>query len=168
MLHLIERAMPARLHRAILPAAHRLRLRWRRIVRRPIAGVSVFVTNHSGEILLLRHSYGPPVWGLPGGGLRRGEDPEACARRETREEVGLTLGALHLFATVEEEISASPHTAYLFTAICNARPTPDRREVIEARFFSPSSLPEPLGTVTRRRIAAWRARGPADHSNSES
>ena len=44
-----------------------------------IAGVSVIVTNLSGDVLLLKHSYGPDVWGLPGGGLGKGEDPQAAA-----------------------------------------------------------------------------------------
>ena len=64
--------LPAPLHRALLPLAHGLRHRWRKWRRTPIAGVSVVITNLSGDVLLLRHSYGPNVWALPGGGLASG------------------------------------------------------------------------------------------------
>lgn len=152
---LVKAALPAPLHRALMPVAHRLRHRWRRMRGVHIAGVSVVVRNLSGDVLLLRHSYGPKVWALPGGGFKPGEDPEECARREVQEELGLRLGKMERVATLEEELSGSPHTAHIFTAICDGRPQPDRREVIEARFFPSHSLPEPLGTVTRRRIDAW-------------
>lgn len=151
--------LPAALHRALLPLAHRVRHRWRMWRGTPIAGVSVIVTNLSGDVLLLRHSYGPQVWALPGGGMKRGEDPEACARREVMEELGIALTKVDSLGTVEEELSGAPHTAHLFHAVSNARPRPDRREVTEARFFPSHSLPEPLGRVTRARIEAWRARG---------
>lgn len=165
MLHLIaslmERALPRSIHRALLPLAHRIRHRWRIWRGAPIAGVSAVLMNFNGEVLLLRHSYGPEVWGLPGGGLAPGEAPEACVRREVQEELGITLGAVEAFATLEEVLSGSPHTAYLFAATINAQPAPDQREVVEARFFPLHSLPEPLGEVTRRRIAAWKERGAA-------
>lgn len=159
MFHLIESVLPASLHRALLPMAHNVRHRWRVWRGTPLAGVSVVITNLNGDVLLLRHTYGPDVWGLPGGGLHRGEDPESCARREVHEELGMTLGVVQLAGQVEEELSGSPHTAHLFSAICQERPKPDGREIREARFFPSHSLPEPLGETTRRRIAAWRARG---------
>lgn len=159
MLHLIERALPAPIHRALMPIAHKVRHRWRiwRGVR--IAGVSVVVSNLAGDVLLLRHSYGPNAWMLPSGGLKRGEDPEECARREVREEVGIELSSLRKLTELDEELSGSPHTAHIFEATCNSTPRPDRREVLEARFFPSHSLPEPLGDITRRRIEAWRRRG---------
>lgn len=150
---------PSALHRALLPLAHRARHSWRKFKRTPIAGVSVIVTNISGDVLLLRHSYGPAVWALPGGGMKRGEDPVECARREVREELGIRLTHIQQLGTIEEVLSGSQHTAHLFHAVCDARPKPDLREVTEARFFPSHSLPEPLGSVTRRRIEAWRARG---------
>ena len=161
MLHLIERLLPAALHRALLPAAHKLRHRWRCWRGTEISGVSVIIANLSGDILLLRHSYGPEVWALPGGGLKRGEDPEACARREVYEELGIDLAAIQSLGSLKEQLSGSPHTAHLFAAISHERPKPDGREIREARFFPAHSLPEPLGVTTRRRIAVWRARGVA-------
>lgn len=151
--------LPASLHRAILPLAHAARHRWRRWRGTPIAGVSVVITNLGGDVLLLKHSYGPDVWSLPGGGLKTGEDPLAAARREVREELGVELARIEPVAVIEEEISRSPHTAHLFAGTCDQHPSPDRREIIEARFFPSHSLPEPLGRITRTRIAAWRARG---------
>src|SRR6516162_8060393 len=44
-------------------------------------------------LLLVRPSY-RAGWHLPGGGVRRGETPEASARRELEEEIGLTATAL--------------------------------------------------------------------------
>lgn len=154
--------LPAPLHRALLPLAHGLRHRWRKWRRTPIAGVSVVITNLSGDVLLLRHSYGPNVWALPGGGLKLREDPEQCARREVLEELGIELDVIEVVGSIEEYLSGTQHTAYLFTATSNLRPRPDRREVIEARFFPSHSLPEPLGKITQRRIEAWKARGSGD------
>lgn len=150
--------IPAPVQRALMPLAHRIRHRWRKWRKAPIAGVSVVVTNMTGDVLLLRHSYGPEVWALPGGGLKPGEDPEDCARREVREELGLELAQVKRVAVLEEQLSGSPHTAHIFTAICNARLRPDGREVVEARFFPSHSLPEPLGDITRRRVEAWKGR----------
>jgi len=153
---MIDKLLPARLHRAMMPLAHRLRHRWRKWSGAPIAGVSVVLVNRAGEILLLRHSYGPAVWALPGGGLKPGEDPAQTARREMHEELGVELEQIIEIGTLEEELSGAPHTAHLFAAACDAEPVPDRREVIEGRFFAADALPDPLGRVTARRIAAWR------------
>lgn len=155
----MQRLVPAPLHRALMPLAHLLRHRWRRWRKVPLAGVSVIVTNLAGDVLLLKHSYGPAVWSLPGGGLSRGEDPIAAARREVREELGVDLARLEVVGTLEEELSGSPHTAHIFTGVCDRQPRPDRREVTEARFFPSHSLPEPLGETTRARIAVWKGRG---------
>ncbi|TAD83124.1 MAG: NUDIX domain-containing protein [Sphingomonadales bacterium] len=151
--------LPAPLHRALLPLAHRVRHHWRRWRKAPIAGVSVIVTNLAGDVLLLKHSYGPDVWSLPGGGLARGEDPLVAARREVREELGVELARIEPVGTLEEVLSGSPHTALIFAAVCDRQPRPDGREVVVARFFPSHSLPEPLGRTTRARIAVWKARG---------
>jgi len=121
--------------------------------------VSVVVTDLEGRLLLVRHSYGPPGWALPSGGMRRGEAPEAAAQREIAEELRCMLDDPRVFDTIEETLSGSPHTAYLVTGRTLDRPRPDEREVVEARFFPLHSLPEPQTALTRRRIAAWKARG---------
>ncbi|MEM7781159.1 MAG: NUDIX domain-containing protein [Pseudomonadota bacterium] len=161
---MMMRFIPAPLHRALLPIAHRMRMSWRRWRGTPFAGVSAVVTNLSGDVLLVRHSYGADVWSLPGGGLGNGEDPEAGLRRELTEELGLAIGAVTSLGSREEVLFNAPHTAHLFTATCNSRPKPDGREVIEARFFPSHSLPEPLSKTTAARIAIWRERAPESQS----
>ncbi len=116
------------------------------------------ITDLNGSILLLRHSYGPKVWSLPGGGMGRNENPEQAARREIKEELGVALKGLTSHGTIEEAISGSPHTAFLFSAVCDEHPQPDLREVVEARFFPPHSLPEPLSRFSRARLNAWKER----------
>lgn len=150
--------IPAPLHRALLPIAYRVRHLWRRWRKTPLVGCAVVITNLSGDVLLLRHSYGPDVWSLPGGGVEPGEDPEVAIRREIKEELGLTLGKVEALGTLEEVVARSPHTGHVFASVCNEYPKPDDREVIEARFFPSHSLPEPLGWVTRARIDLWRQR----------
>jgi len=115
------------------------------------------IENAAGEVLLLRHSYGPRGWALPGGGIGRGEEPETAARREIAEELDMALSRLREVARIEEVISGSPHTAHLFAARADASPRPDGREVIEARFFPPDALPADTGEITRRRLEAWKA-----------
>lgn len=148
--------LPAPLHRAVLPLVHSLRHMWRHWRKTPLAGVSVILANTVGEVLLLRHSYGPDVWALAGGGMGPREDPQAAARREVREELGLVLDRLELVAVIEEVISGSPHTAHIFVAISDAPPRPDGREILEARFFAADALPADLGRTTAARLAIWR------------
>lgn len=158
MLRLIERMMPAPLHRLALQLIFPLRHRWRKWRKVPIHGCNVILTDFRGEILLLKHSYGPQDWQLPGGGVDRGEQPVDAARRELDEELGLAVTSLKPIGELEGTISDSPHTMHLFAAIVDQRPRPDRREVLEARFFPLHSLPEPLGGATRRALKHWRKR----------
>lgn len=152
------RLIPPAFHRAVLPVAHRLRHHWRQWRKVPLAGCGAVICNLDGEVLLLRHSYGPAVWALPGGGIGRRENPEAAVRREIHEEIGITLEHVTFVAIIEETISGSLHTTHLFAAVTDLRPQPDRREVLEARFFPRHSLPEPQGPATRARLDIWRAK----------
>jgi 8-oxo-dGTP pyrophosphatase MutT (NUDIX family) len=150
--------IPPSLHRAALRVAHRLRHRWRKLVKAPIAGVSVFVTDFDGRLLLVRHSYGSGGWALPGGGMKRGEAPEAAAAREIEEEVGCRIDGARVLERLDETLSGSPHTAWLVAGRTRDHPTPDRREIVDARFFPTHSLPEPLTPLTRKRIEAWKGK----------
>lgn len=66
------------------------------------AGVGMLVRRADGSILMLqRVDVVEPAWQLPQGGLDRGEQPEAAAWRELREEAGLTADHVTLAASTE-------------------------------------------------------------------
>ncbi|SEO54984.1 NUDIX domain-containing protein [Actinacidiphila rubida] len=52
----------------------------------------LYLRDEHDHPLLLRPSYGPRHWQVPGGMAEAGEDPLTTARRETAEETGLDLG----------------------------------------------------------------------------
>ena len=145
--------LPKPVDRFALRIANRLRHHWRQIAKPQLHAVTVLVRDDQGRVLFIRHSYGPPGWTLPGGGIVRGEPPAEAARREIREELGLDLPDPTLLATFEETVSGAPQTAHVFAGMANAEPRPDGREVVEARFFTPEGVPGPISALTRRRLA---------------
>jgi len=151
----LTRLFPPPLHRVGLRAAHALRHRWRLLVKARLAGVSVIGHREGGSILLVRHSYGPPVWALPGGGMSAREHPLAAAEREIREELGCGLEMPQLVARLEEEISGSVHVGHIVAARLSGPPRPDRREVMEARFFPLAEFSPDTSELARRRIGIW-------------
>lgn len=145
------------LYRLALRAAHRLRHRWRRWRKVPLEGVTVIARDLDGDLLLVRLSYAEAGWSFPGGGANRGESMDDAARRELAEETGCEARSMRLIGRMDETVSGSPHTAHVFTCITEDRARPDGREVVEARFFPPHSLPHPMTPRTQARLAFWRA-----------
>ncbi len=60
----------------------------------PEPTVGVFVFNPQGELLLLRSHKWPGAYVVPGGHVELGERLEEAARREVREETGLSVNDL--------------------------------------------------------------------------
>ncbi len=81
---------------------------------RPLVGIGIAVIRGS-TVLLIRRARPPAAgqWSLPGGAQKLGETAEAAARRELREETGLTVGPLHLAGHVDS-IHADPAGAIEF------------------------------------------------------
>jgi 8-oxo-dGTP pyrophosphatase MutT (NUDIX family) len=130
-----------------------LRVYW--FFRHPgTSGVKCLLTD-GDRVLLVRHSYGPRAWDLPGGSLRSGEEPVDGARREMNEELGI---AIHEFADMGEMVLHSYHRddhVYYFRAELRApKVTIDRGELLTARWFSRRELPDQLGRYARAIIAA--------------
>ena len=150
------RLIPPPIHRFALRIAYKIRARYRRTTGKRYHGVTVIGHDFDGQVLLVRHSYGPDEWFFPGGGLGAKEDPEKAARRELMEECACELENLKLVQTVDQTINGVDHRGHLFEGIVQDMPKADGREVVEARFFPLHSLPEPLNRNTRNWLAVWQ------------
>jgi ADP-ribose pyrophosphatase YjhB (NUDIX family) len=108
-----------------------------------LVGVAAVVLNERGEVLLFRHTYrGKLPWGLPGGWLKRREDPARAVEREIREEAGLEVRVLGpVWASTEKHAQVDVvYCARLLGGVF--RPSP---EVSEAAFFPLDRLPAMAG-----------------------
>ena len=58
-------------------------------------GVGIVLFNPAGKVFIAQRIDNPgPAWQMPQGGIDKGEDPLAAARREMREETGVTSADL--------------------------------------------------------------------------
>jgi ADP-ribose pyrophosphatase YjhB (NUDIX family) len=113
--------------------------------------------NREGQILMLRHVFHPfAPWGLPGGWLEKGEAPADCAIRELHEETGLSaeLGPI-VYSSFE---SVPAHIGIAFLATINPGSLELSAEIIDAEWFEPKILPEPLLPFVRNAINAANQR----------
>lgn len=149
------RLIPAPLHRLGLRAAHGVRRRWWRLAQVRLQGSRVLAFDARGHLLLIRHSYGSGTWMLPGGGIARREDPLDAALRELAEETGLTLADPHCFAVADEPLYGTTNRVHLFTGRAQGVLAIDGREIIEAAYFAPHSLPADLSPALARGLPGW-------------
>lgn len=86
----------ARAWRALPPRVRRWSMRATQARFTVTAGALIF--NDAGQILLLKHRFrAGSGWGIPGGFLEIGEQPEQALRRELREEIGLEVSHVEIF-----------------------------------------------------------------------
>ena len=105
------------------------------------AGAVIF--NDRRQVLLLKHRFrAGSGWGLPGGFLERGEQPIEALRRELREEIGLEVDDVEVFAA--RSFSKPKQVEVLFRARANAEVKSLTIEVERAEWFGLDSLPEGL------------------------
>ena len=109
--------------------------------------------SHGGRILLVRHTYGPRGWDLPGGMVKRGEDPAVTARREMHEELGVQPPHWTDLGSVQASLENRHDTIHVFGAeLTSPALTVDPAELDVAEWFAPGELPpmRPLGAQVLR------------------
>jgi len=129
---------------------------WWRFRRSMTLGVRTLVTDASGRVLLVRHSYSPG-WHFPGGGVEHGENAELAARRELMEEAGVEPTAplkLIGFYANHQNFPNDHIALYRAESWRACSPAPDG-EIVERGFFALDALPDGLRAGTRRRIAEF-------------
>ena len=99
------------------------------------------ITNELGEVLLLNHVLRPVSgWGVPGGFLNSGEQPEAAFRREIREETGLELRDVTLYGSR----TFKRHIEIIFLAKGVGEAKVLSREIIELGWFTVDNMPKEM------------------------
>lgn len=160
------RPVIATLHRFALRLYQRLPRSARRWVVRAITpnytlGAICLIERSDGAVLLVRQAY-RQRWGIPGGLLKRGEEPVDGARREVREEVGLDIELLGEPVTVVEPEPQRIDLVFRARPAIGADPLaarPTSPEIVEVAWFAPDALPElqhetAVALVTLARAAA--------------
>lgn len=129
-----------------------LRVWW--FVRRPrLRGVKCVLTD-GDEVLLVRHTYGSSAWELPGGAIKRGEDPAAAARREMAEELGVTIDDWQALGAVMIAFDHREDFVNCFQADAHGLELEiEEGEIAEAQWFPRSRLPDDLGRYAQPVLA---------------
>ena len=116
--------------------------------------VRTIVLNERNEVLLVQGVISEGKWSLPGGGVMRGEQPEAAARRELLEETGIDAEGMELkfLTTLEKQSSGASFRAPLYLLRVNSSTLPkepvNQWEIAHIGWFKMSSLPSPLSRLT--------------------
>ena len=125
----------------------RLRLKIIRATQKKFtASVAVIITNPDGKVLLLEHILRPGSgWGIPGGFIEHGEQPEAAARREMREETGIALENLRMLRAR----TLHRHIEFLFRAESSEAGAVKSREIRSLGWFDPDAMPAEMSPIQK-------------------
>ena len=142
-----------------LGLAYRAYAWWVKLKGQPLHGAAVAIW-HDGKLLVVRHSY-HRGYALPGGLLRKGEDPRLAACREVREEVGLAIEPHDLVLITNERAGRYEDQIYEYRPTARPQIEIDHWEIAEARFIDPNDLGDE-DTLVRSylRAAAAQTRSP--------
>ena len=112
------------------------------------------ITDEGGRVLLLHHVFRKGSrWGIPGGFLMKGEQPEEALRRELREETGMELDSF-TFAFART-LRRPRQVEIIFRGRTRADALPplvSNVEIDDARWFDRAALPEGLARDQHRLI----------------
>jgi len=109
------------------------------------------VLDELDRILLLQHRFRPGSgWGIPGGFLQSGEQPEEAVRRELREEIGLEISELEI--AFVRSLKRYNQIEVIFLCRPGSNFQPQGREVNRAEWFALGDLPSGLSGDQRELI----------------
>lgn len=128
-----------------------------RLVRPRTRGVKCLVTS-GDRVLLVRHSYGPRQWDIPGGFCRRHEPFAAAVRRELAEELGIEDARWTDLGEHRRNHQGRVETLGFFRAEVDGieEPAVDRAELIEVRWFPRGTLPVPHARIVDELVERLR------------
>jgi ADP-ribose pyrophosphatase YjhB (NUDIX family) len=105
--------------------------------------VAAMLFDGNGSILLLEHVFrADRGWGVPGGFVGKGEQPEEALRRELREEASIEIADVRFLFTRNLRQLKQVEIYYRARPIGN--PTPSSFEIKQAKWFPLTDLPPDL------------------------
>ena len=102
------------------------------------------IVEHDGQVLLVRLAY-RKHWGLPGGLLKRNEQPAAAVVREVAEEVGLPIELVGVPTIVVDTRARRVDTIFRCRPAPGVDPAsaaPRSSEIVEAAWWPADALPQ--------------------------
>ena len=130
-----------------------------------LPGAVVIILNDQNELVLQHRTDGG--WGLPGGLMELGESLEETARREVKEETGLTVGELELMGVFSGKDYflkvANGDELYSVTAVYTTRDVQGEVEIdgiesLDVQYFPLENLPDGLTPGYRSYIEPYMSR----------
>jgi ADP-ribose pyrophosphatase YjhB (NUDIX family) len=124
------------------------RLTMRIIEPRFAVTAGAVIVGHDGRVLLLKHVFrAGSGWGIPGGFIEKGEQPEDAVRRELEEEIGLRLAQAELVFV--RTLKRPRQVEILFRCRPAGEFAPRSVEIKSAEWFAPGALPPDLSRDQR-------------------
>ena len=119
----------------------------------PTLGVEIAIIEAGKVLLIKRRDFA--VWALPGGGIDAGESAAEAAVREAQEETGLEVELLHLVGVYSRPAwcQGGDHDLLFAARPVGGELVREGDETLDASFFAPDALPEPLVYWYPQRIA---------------
>jgi len=117
-----------------------------KLQKKVLAGVPVIIQNSKKEILLGKRSKNtlyPLVWGLPGGLIEYGETFKQAAKREIKEEMGVTIEIIKVGKTCDslptKECPSQAINIPIYAKITKGKPLP-KSETLEVKWFTKKQI----------------------------
>jgi 8-oxo-dGTP diphosphatase len=111
--------------------------------RNPVPTVDTIIEYQDQGLILIERANPPHGWALPGGFVDYGESLEAAARREAREETGLTVTLLGQFHTYSDpHRDPRQHTITTVYVAHGRGPVQAADDARHLAVFAPERLPQ--------------------------
>ena len=123
-------------------------------------GAAAAVFDERGRVLLVKHTYGPLNWELPGGTSEPEESVIGTALRELREETGVDAVAESLTGIYWNPEDDVHNFVFRCRVDDGGDPVPTSPEISECAFWDTADLPRPISDFTVRRVVDAVSKSP--------